>query len=386
MDSKIKYVLEKTPSGVIIHSADSNLSKSLSKVCSEKKTPDGRKLELCVFHSCLDSKLPEKSEAKYKYLLQGLNDYAICFEDYKVYDLCQIEEDKYHQRMLEKSRQMNKKLQMYNHKMEITYRIHDDFMTNIDKRRLLIQKRNELEKLYGDSRIKAEDHPEYITLVQILQKAEEQYENSKNNLEKIYDLKPRDISKVEFVSNSTKEESSKVEKAKASLENWYNKYNKIPLSQEQRMFLQVDSQIQTLNSILIKTFETPCVYIYKAIQALDEMKAYFAKDFRVQEEVEKMKQDYELCCKKFEIYKEFIGDKNMDSIILKVENEQRQAAFDDSKAKNSEFIRKVKTKGPGLIVKLDGSLAQDESNEPKLIIGKAISGKIEDEEWRTLRN
>ena len=386
MDSKIVYILKKTPNGVITHSNQDTLSKSLLRLCSEKKTPDGKHLELCVFHSCLDSNLPERTEAKYKYLLQGLNDYAICYEDFKVYDLCHIEENKYHERLMEKSRQMNKKLQMYNHKMEITYRIHDDFMTNIDKRRLLIQKRNELEKLYGDSRIKAEDHPEYITLVQILQKAEEQYENSKNNLEKIYDLKPREISKIEFVANSTKEESSKVEKAKASLENWYNRYNKIPLSQEQKMFLQIDSQLQNLNNILEKTFETPCVYMYKAIQALDEMKSYFAKDFRVQEEVERMKQDYDLCSKKFEIYKEFIKDKNMDSIILKVENEQRQAAFDDSKVKNSEFIRKVKTKGPGLIVKLDGSLAQDESNEPKLIIGKAISGKIEDEEWRTLRN
>jgi hypothetical protein len=105
--------------------------------------------------------------------------------------------------------------------------------------------------------------------------------------------------------------------------------------------------------------------------------------------VEKASIDLNKCKKNFEIYKEFIGDKDINSIIKKIEHEQAQAASDERKNKNNlTSTQKVKSSNTSFVVKLDGTVAKDTNKEPKLIIGGTVSTIVNDsneDRWKDLR-
>lgn len=363
------------------------INEKITQIMNTKKCPEGRKLELCTFHTCFSPDDKGKARRKdYDYYLQGINDYAICTTDFKVYDLCYILEEKSKKEKEDFLRLMSEKINKYDHNMEVTYRIHEDFMINIEKRKQLIQKKQEFEKANGSSNYNIQDNPQYILLLQLLQREEDVLENKRNHIEKIYNLKPYEISKEEFIGSFTKDEVEKRDKAKANLDHWCNKNQKTSLTKEQEFLIKIDTAIKSLTDILSKSYEIPCVYVYKATKALDEIIAHLRKDLRHQDLVNKAKSDLEKCNHNFEIYKEFIGDRNIELIVKKVEREQSQAAAEERKNKNySQNVQKVQAAKNSFVVKLDGSVAKDTSNEPKLVIGGAITSNVEDERWKGLR-
>ena len=359
----------------------------IKSLINSKKCPDDKKLELCTYHSRFSSDNKSNRRIKdYDYYLSGIENYALCTTDFKVYDLCYILEEKSKKEKEEFLRLMSEKINKYDHNMEVTYRIHDDFMINIEKRKQLIQKKQDFEKVHGSSEYKIQDNPQYILLLQLLQREEEVLENKRNHIEKIYNLKPYEISKEEFILSYTKDEVEKRDKAKSNLDHWCNKNQKTSLTKEQEILIKIDTSIKSLTDILSKSYEIPCVYIYKAIKALDEIIAHLRKDLRHQDLVNKAKIDLEKCNRNFEIYKEFIGNHNIDLIVKKVEKEQTQAAAEERKNKSySQNVQKVQAAKNSFVVKLDGSVAKDTNNEPKLVIGGAITSNVDDERWKGLR-
>ena len=76
----------------------------------------------------------------------------------------------------------------------------------------------------------------------------------------------------------------------------------------------------------------------------------------------------------------------MEGVVKKVEKEQTQAAAEERKNKNySQNVQKVQAAKNSFVVKLDGSVAKDTSNEPKLVIGGSITNNVDDERWKNLR-
>jgi hypothetical protein len=384
---KVALVLKKTKGGVEKHilngksiSEMSNAS-PIERICVTMKTNDGITLKPCIFHSHTNP----NSNTTYDYCVEDLNCDAFCTTDFTVYDTC------FHREKLEQNKKfkifhmMYEMLDKYSHHMEVTYRINDEFLLNYEKRKVLIQKKQELEKEYGQASLSFENNPEYITLSQLVQKAEDVYFKSRANLEKIYDLKPQDISKEEFIFRSTKDDLLKVEKTKANLEHWCNKQNKSNLSKEHNLILSLVRQISSLTNLLKNSFETPCVYIYKAIRAIDELYHYFKKNPKHSQEILQFEADKEQCEKYFSLYREFIGDISIETIIRKVEKEQQEARTEESKIKSRKFIQNVKNVSENaLVVKLDGTTMKD-TNDEKLIIGNMVQGRIEDEQWRSIR-
>jgi len=374
METHIMYIAKKESNGLTYHLIDKlskeleNSKSKLERIGFTYKTPDGKKLEQCVFHSHYT---PYSTEGinLYKRCMEGIEDFAICTKDFIVYDTCHILEQKRKDDIVKQSKIMHEKLSRYENGISTTYQIHSDFMINYDRRRELLQRKMELEKIYGKEN-KLEENPEYITLFQILQKAEEQYEHSRTKLEKIYNLKPQDISLDEFVDRSSREEAIKVDKAKAILTNWCNKQQKTPMSKEQELLLILTLEIEKLNKLLHSTFELSCAYMYKAIRTLDDLKHYFKSDYRFKETVKEIENDLETCKRKFEIYQEFVNLDNIETVIAKVERSQRQAAAEERKAKDSSTVQKV-FRGPSLVVKLDGTVSREEIKQPVLILGQA---------------
>lgn len=389
MSEVIAYALEKTSKGVNkikIGRSENDLKDSNSKInkmCVSKKTPDDKMLKSCIFHSCCSSR--EKGiETIYDWCLEGIKDYALCTDDYQVYDLCYLEDIKREKERQKYIEMIKDKTNKYDHNMSVTYRMHEEFMVNIEKRRQMISRKDELEKICGEPD-KVENSPEYMTLYQILQKAQEGYEYTQKNIEKVYNLKLHEVSKEEFIAQHTKTDKENVEKAKANLIHWINKNKRKPLSREQEQILSLDVQIRYLNKIISTTFENPVVYIYKAIKALEELEKYYKKDWRQEEFYNKIYNDLDVCRKIYKTYEEFMKDKNIEDIINKVEKEQKDAVEEERKIKQAQYIQTAKTGSRGFVVKLDGSVVQDTSTEPRLIIGKVITGKIEDEQWRNIR-
>jgi hypothetical protein len=357
---------------------------------NDKKCSFGNKLELCTFHSCFSPDTVKNRRRKdYDYYLMGIDDYAFCTTDLKVYDLCHMKEEKSKRDKDLFIKIINEKVNKYDHNMEITYRIHEDFMINIEKRKQLIQKKTEFEKVNGSTTSDIQQNPQYILLLQLLQREEETLENKRKHIEKIYNLKAQEISKDDFIASYTKDEVEKRDKAKSNLDHWCNKNQKISLTKEQEFLVRIDTAIHSITENLNICYETPCVYIYKAIKALDEITAYYKKDFRQKDLVEKASIDLNKCKKNFEIYKEFIGDKDINSIIKKIEHEQAQAASDERKNKNNlTSTQKVKSSNTSFVVKLDGTVAKDTNKEPKLIIGGTVSTIVNDsneDRWKDLR-
>jgi hypothetical protein len=387
MSENIEYVFQKSSDGFekikFKDITETSIKNSIFKMCKEKRTPDGRDLEFCVFHSYCSPKDPG-DEKTYKFCCEGIKSYAFCTNDYKVFDLCYLDELKFRSREKRQFQDILEKANRYEHNMSVTYRVHEEFMVNIDKRKQLLSKKLELEKIYG-SEDNLETCPEYVVLLQVLQKAEDNMENMKANLEKIYALKEYQISKEEFTSNLMKTEIDKVERAKANLNNWYNRNKKSNVSQGKEMINKLSIQIDNVNQILKTSFENPVVYIHKAILALQDLEYYYRKDSKEESFYKKIIEDLQLCKKHFAIYKEFLNEKDINSIVLTVEKEQRDAVNEEKKIKQASYIRTVKTSNKGVIVKLDGTVIQDTSNQPKLIIGNMVEGKIEDEQWRSIR-
>jgi hypothetical protein len=365
-------------------------SNNIDKFFTSKKCPDGRKVDLCVFHSCFNEKLPQDSQERqklYDYCLEGLEDYAFCTTDFKVYDCCHIKAEKYKKQKEEFYKLINDKVHKYDHNMEVTYRLHEEFMINFEKRKQLIQKKNEFEKMYGYSKNDITENPQYVTLFQLLHREEEALENKRNNIEKVYNLKPYEISKDEFIATYTKNEVERRDKAKMNLDHWCNKNQKNCVSKEQELLMKIDLGIKSITDILSKSYETPCVYIYKAMKALEDLKAHFKNDHSKEDFVKNVKKDLEKCKTYFELYKEFLGNNHIDIIIGKVDKEQSQAASEERKNKQqSKFVQKVQAGQNSFVVKLDGTVAKDTNDEPKLVIGSSIIGNVDDEKWRGVRS
>lgn len=353
------------------------------KMVLNKQTPDRKTMDLCIFHSSFDSDITPNHH-KYMRCLEGIDGYGFCTKDYKVYDLCFQKDLAWKEAKMKHSRAMLQKMTKYDRNMEITNRVHSNFMINFEKRNQLIQKKKEMEKTHGSLTSKMEEQPEYLVLSQLVQKCEEIYDHSWNKLEAIYHLTPKQVTKEEFIFASMKEEVIKLERAKASLETWCNKYNRKPLTEEETILLRMDRQIAGLTKLMNSTFELPCVYMYKAIRSLDDLKHYFRPEIREKATYEMICTDLETCNKKYEVYQEFLEGKKIEDLLLKVEREQSQAAEEDRRNQTAKFVQTVYN--DGLVVRLDGTVEEDISDHPKLIIGSAVtSGKIQDEQWRKLR-
>lgn len=384
---KVAIIVKKSKSGVIKHVVNKSISEMSSKspienICVSMKTSSGIPLTSCIFHSYTNSDL----NTTYDFCLEGIKDDAFCTENFQVYDTCnhlerKMEEDR--QKFFNKMKEM---LNKYENNMGITYRINEEFLVNYEKRKVLIKQKADLEKMFGRASLFFENNSEYETLSQLVQKAEETYFKTKANVEKIYASKQQSIPKDEFVLRSTKDELIKLEKCKANLNNWCNR-NKSLLTKEHNQIITIKSQIDSLTALLKSIYETPCVYIHKAINSLNDLYNHYKKDDRqdIQIHVRQIEVDLDICSKYVEMYKEFLIDSSIEEITAKIEKEQQEAKNEEQKIKSRKFIQSVKKSSENaLIVKLDGSVVKDENKE-KLIIGNMVQGKIEDEQWRNIR-
>jgi hypothetical protein len=384
---KVAIVLKKTKHGLMKHDLYKSISELSSKshienICLSKKTSSGIELSPCIFHSHLNP----TQHTTFDYCLEGLEDDAFCTEDFQVYDTCNYLEKKQEEKKEKFFNKMRDMLNKYEHHMSVTYRINDEFLINYEKRKTLLYRKQELEKNFGETSLFFENNAEYNTLSQLVRKAEETYFKTRANVEKIYDAKHQSIPKEDFIIRSTKDELVKVEKCKSNLDNWCNK-NKSLLTKEHNEIMILQRQIDSLDILLESIYETPCVYIHKAIKALNEMYSHYKKDDRqdIQLQVRKMEADLEQCFRYQEMHKEFLKGKTIEEIMKKVEKEQEEARNEERKIKSRKFIQSVKQSSDNaLIVKIDGSVIKDE-NEEKLIIGNMVQGRIEDEQWRNLR-
>lgn len=369
-----------------LHS-EHDINPKISTLCTQKRTPDGRKLELCVFHSCYNEVLPtdvDEINRLYNSCVDGIHDFCYCTNTFKVYDLCHIQEENRKKQEREHLNAMYKKLEKYDHNMDITYRFHNQFMLIFDDRRKMIQRKIELEKKYDNFKDDFVENPEYVTLLQLVYRAEQNLENKRKNIEKVYDLKPQKYPKDEFITIHSKDEFDVYSKAKHSLEHWYNKNAKNNTTREKEELFKLEIAIQNVTKILHSSYEIPCVYVYKAINALDDLYNFFKKDTNKLDLLTKIKHDLDKCSLEFDIYKEFIGKQNIDNIVKKIDKEQARVAEEERRNKQkSQSIQKLKASQQAFVVKLDGSIAKDTSDEPKLIIGS--KDVTEDDKWNSLR-
>ena len=389
MEIKIAVIVEKTKQSVIKHIVNKSIedmrhSKNpLEKMCLQRKTPDGIILEPCIFHSYTK----KDNKTSYDKCLEGINNYAFCTEDFQVYDICNHLERKIQEKNLAKSRRMMDDMYNYNKQMNSINQIHGDFSINYEKRRVLIQEKKNLEKSIGKVSLDYTEDADYQILKQILEKAEEIFENTKLNLSKVYALKPYDITLEDFIGKFSKEDSLRVDRAKNSLQTWCNKRENGSFTKDQERMISLDAKINSMTKLLASTFEIPCAFLYKAIEKIEKLYHYFKKDKSYQNDIQEMERDLEKLKVQFEIYKEFMGDKDIEVIIYKVDKEQRQALEIEKSIKSRKNIQKVENISKNaMVIKLDGTVEKD-TNENRLVIGSVIeAGPVQDDNWRFVRS
>lgn len=389
MELKIAVIIEKTKQSVIKHIVNKSIedmrhSKNpLEKICLQRKTPDGLCLEPCVFHSYT----LKDNKTSYNKCLEGIKDYAFCTEDFQVYDTCNHIERKIHEKNIVKSNRMMEEMYNYAKQINSINQIHGDFSVNHEKRKALIQEKKNLEKSIGKVSFDYTEDADYQILKQILEKAEEIFENTRLNLSKVYALKPYDISLEEFTAKFTKEDSLRVDRAKHSLQNWCNKRENGSFTKDQEQMILLDAKINSMTRLLSSTFETPCAFLYKAIEKIEELYHYFKKDKSYQDDIQEIERDLEKLKSQFVIYKEFMGDRDIEVIIRKVDKEQRQALEIEKSIKSRKNIQKVENISKNaMVIKLDGTVEKD-TNENRLVIGSVIEvGPVQDDNWRFIRN
>lgn len=389
MEIKIAVIVEKTKQGVIKHIVNKsiedmrNSKNTLEKICLQKKTPDGIPLEPCVFHSYT----LKDNKTSYDKCLEGIDNYAFCTEDFQVYDTCNHLERIFHERKMTNSKRMMEEMYNYDKQMNSINQIHGDFSVNHEKRKALIQEKKNLEKSVGNFSSDYTEESDYQILKQILEKAEEIFENTRLNLSKVYALKPYDVTLEDFIGKFSKEDSLRVDRAQNNLQNWCNKRENGSFTKDQERMILLDAKINSMTKLLSSTFEIPCAFLYKGIEKIDELYHYFKKDKSYQNDIQEIEKDLEKLKSQFQIYKEFMGDKDIEVILHKVDKEQRQALEIEKSIKSRKNIQKVENIAKNaMVIKLDGTVEKD-TNETRLIIGSVIEeGPVQDDNWRFIRN
>lgn len=360
------------------------------KGIESKLAPNSEELRGCSFHSNYDSKIPKNDvEACYKYATQCPNTkYAIYDENYTCYDLCE-----YHSQINDKIKR--DRYQKYCKILENLKNYYINCMSNFSyfykvykERENLFSERKKLENPINLRYIK---DPKYNSLNQTLIACEVRYIEACESKEKSYNTNKfikEKYSLEDYIAQETKTEKDKLEEAKSAVNGWLARNNFTGASKYTSENLE--DLIVKVTKRLQDNYRKSYIDILLLRRDLEDI-LHFCNISRFNyNSVEQVQCFINTCNENLKIFKEFKGDSDDAAVLyihdyyVKIDKKKLEDAEKEEK-RHKEKISKVSVASNSVIVKADGTIVQDDSSGPKLVVGKVIESKADIEAEKKAR-
>ena len=351
------------------------------KGIESKLDPNSKELRGCSFHSNFDPKIPRNDvEACYKYATQCPNTkYAIYTDNYVCYDLCEYEAEINDKKKKDREQNCynilgNLKNYYSNNMINFSY-----FMKVYKEREILLLEKKKLENPLNSKNIK---DPKYNSLNQILITCEIRYIEACESKEKSYKSNKfisEKISLEDYITQETKTEKDKLEEAKSSINGWLSRNNYQEISKYTSE--NINDLIVKVTQRLKDNYRKSYIDILLLRRELESI-LHFCKTCNIRDQIFYVQNYINNCnenLKKFDEFKEG-SDDNTVLYILDYYAEIDKKKLEESKKEekhHKEKISKVSISSNNVIVKADGSVIKDNSEGPKLVVGKVIESKAD---------
>jgi hypothetical protein len=362
------------------------------KGLEDKIAPNSHKLLPCSFHSNFDSRLPKDDlEYCYKYASEYDNTkYAIYDDNYVCYDLCSHQEELYRKEHLDNQIKYRKILENLDNFYNENISNFIYFKKVYDEREELFSEKKKLENPQSTKIIK---NPKFDSLNQILITSELRYNEACESKEKIYKSNKfiQDKFSLEnYIAQETKSEKDKLDEAKGSLNGWLSRNGYLNQDSSKYKPEDIDNLITKINKRLEDNYTTSYKDILLLRRELEHILHYCKTNKSFNIHIQKVQNFINRCnqnLSKFEEFKGDIKDEDMLRIIdfyTEVDRKKAEEAEKEEK-RYKEKISKVSVASNSVIVKADGTVVQDNSSGPKMIIGKVIESKADIEAEKQAR-
>lgn len=362
------------------------------KGLEDKTAPNMEKLQVCTFHSNFNSKLSKNNvDFCYKYASECSNTkYAIYDDNYICYDLCTHHEESYRKQQEESENNYRNILSNLGNYYNESISNYLYFKNVYDEREELF---SEKKKLENPQNIKIIKNSKYDSLKQILITCELRYNETCESKEKIYKSNKfiqDKISLENYMLQETKTEKDKLDEAKGVLNGWLSRNGY--LNQESSRYKLEDLEIliskntNRLKDNYSKSYKDLLILRRELESILHYCKTH--KTFNIY--IQTVQNYINECNTNLIKFNEFKGD-TKDEHMLKIIDfytELDRKKLEESKKEEKlykEKLSKVSLSSNSVIVKADGTIVEDSSTGPKIIVGKVIESKADIEAEKQAR-
>lgn len=337
---------------------------SLSWVVSAlktRKTPSGVQLEPCPWHSGA-CHYPGDTENSSLCQIDPLPEYGIWTTNYEVIDTCHLVQKAQEKLKKEQNDKIAKLIDSFNTWFTPAVEIHLAFSPNISRLNKIKNDKRDIEKVFKTLSDENFNNPEYIGLVNNMNKNKVCLDSSIQNLKKA----PVNGDIETFISQNTVEEREKYEKSLQLVNSWENSF----YLKNQNVKNRLDSITNEYNKVLesVKTsYQTSFVFLHRCLNNLELISVHFSRNGPnrnyTQNDLDK---DISKINQYISEYSELI-DKPVSEIIEQFDKMERRKLQDQRELRNNDAVRKIKQKKNVFILSDDGTIKNQEIDE-KIII------------------
>jgi hypothetical protein len=362
------------------------------KGLEDKISPNSFKMEPCSFHSNYDSKIPKDDlDFCYKHASHcGNTKYAIYDENYICYDLCNHQEEINNRNQKESEMKYRKILSelddFYNENIDnFIY-----FKKVYDEREELFSEKKKLENPQNTKIIK---NPKFDSLNQILITCEVRYNEACESKEKIYKSNKfiqDKFSLKDYIAQETKTEKDKLEEARGVLNGWLSRNGYLNQGSSKYKLEDLDDLIIKISKRLYDNYNKSYKDILLLHRELEHILHYCKTHNSFNIYVQKVQKYINFCNENLNIFDEFKGNIKHEDVLKIIDfyTELDRKKIEEAKKEEKlykEKISKVSLASNSVIVKADGTVVEDNSVGPKIIVGKVLESKADIEAEKQVR-
>jgi hypothetical protein len=349
-----------------------------------KRTPNSEKLSPCSFHSYLDSNVEKDNvEVCFKYASECLNTrYAIYDENYICYDLCE------HQAEIINNKQM-KINEHYHNVFQNLEGYYIKKMSNFIYFDKILSERNALilerSKLDEPSSIDFPINKEIERLLEESVLGKFEYKLVYKNTERVYKNTKSIWEKVSldnYLLQETFSIKNKLENNKKDIEIYLNENNHLRSEISKYKYKIIDNLVNNRTNRLKQNYKVSYTNILLLRRELTEILHYCKINVEYRDYIENIEELIKCCdenLRKFSEFKEHSDDNVLLAVVDYEEDikARKLQELEKEEKLHKEKITKVAISSNSVIVRADGTVVQDDSSGPKMVVGKVIESKAD---------
>jgi hypothetical protein len=322
-----------------------------------RKTPSGVTLEPCPWHSGTCHS-PGDTENIHLCQIDPLPEYGIWLTNYEVLDTCHLVQKAQEKLKREQSEKISRLIDSYNTWFTSAVDVHLAFSSNISRWNKLKNDKRDIEKTFKALKDENFNNPEYIGLVNNMNKNKLCLLSTIENLKKT----PINCDMETFINEHTTEEKEKYEKSLQLVNNWENSFNYKNQNMKNKLDTITSEYIKVTENVK-STYQTSFVYLHRCLNNLELISIHFSRNGSNRNYTQnQLDSDIAKINQYISEYSE-LADKPANEIIEQFDKMERRKNQEQRELRNNDPIRKIKQKKNIFVVSNDGTTKSQEIDE-----------------------